>query len=174
MSYPIAVPYKALPSADLGNVTSTASGFLNSASAAIVLPLFPALHLKNRMFEVRAWGRVEGGTTVNFTPSLYFGTSATVANDTLLKSATAAAVDSAKHSWQMVAELVWDADSDKIEGCVYFRIADVAITAQVVTAVISSADPEDNTARGFIISGLFSTSNSGNHAYLDGFQLEID
>jgi len=168
-------PFKGLPSADLGDVVTTAQGFKNAAGAAIVLPLAQASKLKNKLFTVRAWGRVEGGTTVDFTPSLYYGTSAVVANDTLIKSATAAAVDSAKHNWHIEARLVWDADSDKIQGTFTARIAAIAVTALVVNAAISSADPEEDvsTAKGLIISGLFSTTHAGNHAYLDGFELEV-
>ena len=173
MSHVIAIPYKALPSADLGNVTTTAKGFIDANSKAIVLPLMPSGHLKNKLFQVKAWGRANATVAVNFTASLYFGTSATVADDTLMKSSDATALASIKHSWFMIADLSWDATSNKIQGAVYFTIAEV-ITALAATTVISSADPTDDTARGFIISGLFSTSSTGNAAFLDGFQIEVD
>lgn len=166
-------PNAGLPSADLGNVTGTATGFLDKAGNVMILPLPAAALLKRKLFEVRAWGRVTGGTTANFTPSLYYGLSATVASDTIVKAATAAAVDSANHSWSMFAQFVWDDTSDSLQGWVTWRIAGVAITAPVVNANITSADPEANTPQGLIISGLFSASNAGNSAIMDGFQLEV-
>lgn len=165
-------PIQNLPSADLGNVTGTATGFLDQSGNVIICPLPAAGQIKNKMFRLRAWGRVTGGTTTNFTPSLYYGLSATVSSDSIVKAATAAAVDSAAHSWQMVGDFVWDADSDTIQGAITFRIAAVAITALVVTTAIS-ADPQANTPQGLIISGLFSASNAGNIAFLDGFQIEV-
>lgn len=165
-------PNTGLPSADLGNVTGTATGFLDGASNVIVLPLPAGGRLKRKMFKLYAWGRVTGGTTTNFTPSVYYGLSATVGSDTIVKAVTAAAVDSANHSWSIEGSFVWDDTSDRLQGWITSRIAGVAITAPVVVASVT-ADSEANTPQGFVISGLFSASNAGNSAILDGFQLEV-
>lgn len=172
------VPDVPLPSANLGNVTGTATGFLNAGdSKSINLQLPSVNQLKNKRLTLKAWGRVVGGTTTNFTPTLYYTVlplvSDVVANNTIIKAATAAAVDSANHSWELYGSLIWDSTSSKIQGWTTWRIAGVAITAPVVNAVVSSADPAANAPQFLCIAGLFSASNAGNAAYLDGFQIEV-
>lgn len=168
-----AQPLKALPSADLGNA-STIKVFQTSAAAAIVLPVAGASHFKNRRFEVRAWGRVEGGTTTNFTVTLQWGTSATSASNTTVKASSALAVNSEKANWELSGVFVLDGDSLKLQGRVGFRVNDATADAAAVTTEITAVDPTVDTAlQGFVVNGTFSASNSGNHAYLDGFELEV-
>jgi hypothetical protein len=174
----IYTPDVPLPSADLGNVTGTATGFLDSTGAkSINLPLPSVRQLTNKLMRLKAWGRVVGGTTANFTPTLYYTVlplvSDVVSNNTIIKAATAAAVDSANHSWHLEAVLRWDSTSSKIQGTTTWSIAGVAVTALSVNAVISSADSTANAPQYLCIAGLFSASNSGNKAFLDGFQIEV-
>lgn len=164
---------KGLPSADLGNASSI-TAFKTAASAAIVLPLAGASKFKNRRFEVRAWGRVEGGTTGNFTVTLQWGTSATPGSNTTLKASSALAANSEKASWEMQAVFVLDADSQKLQGRAAFRVNDGAVDASAVSTEITALDPTvDSVLQGFVMCGTFSASNAGNHAYLDGFELEV-
>ena len=159
---------------------TTEKVFQDSAAAAVVLPLPSASQLcgadsakSAARFKVVAIGRVEGGTATNFTVKLYYGTSTTVASDTIVEASSARAVDSAKHNWMIEADLTWDSDSNKLQGWGRSEVASLYdVEATIDTAGgITSVDPDASGTLGFVVSGTFSVSNSGNKAYLDSFVL---
>lgn len=147
----------------------------------VVLPLPSASELafgsgvtgKSSMLKVRAWGRVTGGTTTNFTVTLQYGTSLTSGSNTTIEASSARAVDSANHVWAIEAEFVIDAVSDKIQGYGKSMVANLYDAAAALDNSPSSVDVTGNGTLGFVIGGTFSTGNASNTAHLDGFQLEL-
>jgi hypothetical protein len=125
---------------------------------------------KNRLFVVRAWGRVTGGGTTNFTVKLDFGVSNTIATNTTIEASTARAVDSASHNWFIEVKCVWDETSDKIQGVGSSMVANI-FDAWAVLDAVPSADPEASTEYGFTVTGTFSSGFAGNVATLDGLEV---
>lgn len=175
MGHIFSMPLKKLPSKDMGDM-ATEAVFTDAAAAPIILYLTGATHLNNRLFTLKAWGRVTGGTTGNFTLALQYGTSATFTSNTDVFTSTARAVNSESGSWSFIAQFVWDSTSDKLQAiALVVRINDITINAPTVGVEITGIDPNDNSSsRGFVMTGLHSATNAGNHAWLDGFELEID
>ena len=135
-------------------------------------------------FLVRAFGRVTGGTTVNWTPTLYFGRGTTAATNTVMGSLTARAFNSGSGSFYIDANLIWDATSGQISGTVQggngaTLAIDAAalitpVTGQTAAVINTGAPPSVNNMQTFYFSvgGLFSTTNAGNVAYLDYLGVE--
>lgn len=181
---------KQLPSADLnlGGTSTSEKVFTDSAStpAALVLPLdMDALAAANgkkcSIFKIIAAGRVTGGTTTNFTPKLYFGTSTTVASDTAFASGAAVAVNSVSGIWAIEGMFVLDYVSGKIDGYFTNMVSGSTVTltaAAKATATISSSSTPalsftTQSQQGFVLTGTFSGGNASNVAYVDVFQLEM-
>lgn len=127
-------------------------------------------------FVIRAWGRVTGGTTTNWTPSLQFGRSNTFGSNTTLGALTASAFNTASGVWSLKAELFWDATSGQISGSISgFNGATAALVANaLVTPVTGQAPvlPANSQFLYFTVGGLFSATSAANLAYLDGFIVE--
>lgn len=127
-------------------------------------------------FRIRAWGRVTGGTTTNWTPSLQFGRSNTFASNTTLATLTASAFNTASGIWSLDADLLWDATSGQISGVFGGLNGSTAaiIANALITPVTGQAPvlPANSQTFYFSIGGLFSATNASNLAYLDGFEVE--
>lgn len=135
-------------------------------------------------FAVRAGGRVTGGTTTNWTPSLYFGRGLTAAANTLMASLTARAFNTASGVWYLDASLVWDGTSGVISGS--FTGGNGSTVALDAAALITPVTGQTNTVLNlgaglsvnqmgtfyFSIGGLFSATNASNLAFLDYFAVE--
>jgi len=134
--------------------------------------LADANNVSTAMFKVRAWGRVTGGTTTNFTVQLQYGTSATASSNTDIEASTARAVDSASHNWFIEAKLCWDTTSNKIQGCGHAMVANLYDVWAAADNAITSADPDADSEQGFVVTGTFSSGNASNVAVMDGFVLE--
>lgn len=125
---------------------------------------------------VRAFGRVTGGTTTNFTPQLQWGTSATPGSNTDLESGGAVAVNSVSGFWYIDAVLYVDKASGKLNGTSKWGVVGSTVTHTAEAAIdnnITSVDPSGNGTLGFVVTGTFSSGNASNAAYLDGFYLEL-
>jgi hypothetical protein len=137
--------------------------------------------------KVRAAGRVVGGTTTNFTPTIQLGRSTTAGSNTNVASLTAAAFNTASGNFYMEALLVLDPVSGQINGTfegfagsggtqtTTARAAITPITGQAWAAPATSvtgAFATGETVLYFSVAGLFSASNAGNTAFLDTFQVE--
>lgn len=123
------------------------------------------------IFLVRAWGRVTGGTTTNWTPTLQFGRSTTAGTNTTMGSLTARAFNTTSGSWYMTVQLIWDITSGVISGSI--QGGNGATLALDAAALITPVTGQ--TTAGplyFSVGGLFSGTNAGNIAYLDGFEVE--
>lgn len=127
-------------------------------------------------FRIRAFGRVTGGTTTNWTPSLQFGRSPTFASNTTMGSLTARAFNTASGVWSLDCEVVWDCTSGVISGTISgLNGSTAAIDASaLITPVTGQAPvaPANSQTFFFSIGGLFSATNASNLAYLDGFEVE--
>lgn len=77
-------------------------------------------------FVIRASGRATGGTTTNWTPTLYIGQvglnaaypSLTVASNNVVGALTAMAFNSVSGNWKLTADLNWDLVSGQINGTI--------------------------------------------------------
>ena len=127
-------------------------------------------------FRIRAWGRVTGGTTTNWTPSLQFGRSPTFATNTTMGSLTASAFNSVSGVWSIDCELIWDCTSGVISGTLSGLNGSTAaiVASALITPVTGQAPvtPANSQTFFFSIGGLFSATNANNLAYLDGFEVE--
>lgn len=176
-----------LPSAELnlaGTSTST-KVFLNSAGTAVTVLLdkdaFAGPTFKTfSKFRLVAAGRVTGGTTTNWTPTIYWGTSTTTASNTALCTGATVAVNSVSGTWNIEADLEIDNTSTKITGSFSNQTSGSTVTytarAVITNVITASSTPalsfSTQTAQGFCVAGAFSSGNAGNVAYLDVFQLE--
>src|SRR3990167_5249052 len=100
-----------------GGTGTSAIIFSTDGTTPVLLPLPSGEQLasgsgttgRSSRFRVRAWGRVTGGTTTNYTATLYYGISLTASSNTVIEASTARAVDSANHLWEIEVELIVDA-----------------------------------------------------------------
>ena len=138
-------------------------------------------------FRVSAGGRVTGGGTTNFTPTIQFGRSTIAASNTNIGGLTATAFNSASGNWVLDASLLWDATSGQINGTISGVAGSggtqtilapatitpitgqtLAVPATSVTGAYSTGDIQ----MFFSVAALFSASFAGNLALLDFFQVE--
>lgn len=124
-------------------------------------------------FGVRAWGRVTGGTTTNYTVALQAGTSATAGDNTDIEQSTAIAVNSNSGQWFIEARLIWDTTSNTYDGFSRFGVWGSTRTFTDWAAIDNSisADPDGNVALGFVVTGTFSSGHASNVSVLGGFEL---
>lgn len=162
-----------LPS-DAGGASSTSEFQFSKDSSRFILKAPGSDALKNKPIRVKAWGRVTGGTTVNFTAKIDVGSSATIGSNTTIADSGAIAVNSVSGSWLLVAEGVWDATSNKFQGKYHGYVNGTAKTDTIFADVTTpGADPSDEDGLAFTVTGTFSGSNASNAAILDGFELEV-
>jgi hypothetical protein len=168
----------ALPASAFSAYVSYSVYNTNNSTTSQTAPLLSG-HFDNvncARFRLRAYGRVTGGTTTNWTPTLQFGRSPTFATNTTMGSLTASAFNTASGVWSIDAELIWDATSGVISGTIKgLNGSTAAIIAEaLITPVTGQAPvaPASSQTFFFSIGGLFSATNAGNLAYLDGFEVE--
>lgn len=176
----IGMVYRAsfVPGVDLGNVTAeTQFRNLNSAQANLVLPADG--QFTNSWLKLRIAGRVATTSNLTFQVNLYFGTSATIASNTLLLSSGAQTVNTKKTNWHIDVDFFWDGDSNTFCGIGIGQMANGPI-GPTALANVPSANPNIRntlsnaaTAYGFTVTGQFSGSSAGNHAFLDIFNVEL-
>lgn len=123
-------------------------------------------------FKVRAWGRVVTSGTVNFTVSLQYGTSATATSNTDIEDSGATSLASLTTNWAIECTLIWDNDSQVINGFGWSQVNTTKDAETTIDNQITSADPTGTTSVGFVVAGTFGTGAAGNACYLDGFQIE--
>lgn len=124
-------------------------------------------------FMLRAWGRMTGGTTTNFLPQIQSGVSVTAASNTDVTVMTTRAVNSTSSNWWINAELIWDYTSRLLNGS-FTGGGGSAGTLNTPTIITQGTSINYATnGLGFSVSAIFSATNAGNLAYLDGFTLEV-
>lgn len=122
---------------------------------------------------VKASGRVTGGTTTNFTPVIQLGSSITAASNTAVASATARAVNSTSSNWYIEAQFIWDFTSKRLGGAFWAVNGSAQTLDAQATVTAQTAIDWTTSGNGFSVSALFSATNAGNLAYLDGLTLEV-
>ena len=123
-------------------------------------------------FAVRCWGRVVTSGTLNFTASLQAGTSATAASNTDIEDSGATSLASLTTNWSIDAELIWDGDSNRINGSGTTQVHTTLDAWTTIDNSITSYDPDAGTPLGLVVAGTFGTGAAGNKCYLDGFTIE--
>lgn len=150
---------------------------------------------------IRASGRVTGGTTTNFTPTIYIAPlnaavpSLTVGSNTVLGALSAIAFNTASGNWKMSIEITWDLISGQINGLTtgyggsggaqtttastaitpltgYVGVQPLSTLPTTVAANNAQINNGGEVALTFAVGGLFSASNANNIAYLDNFAIE--
>jgi hypothetical protein len=170
--------YAAKKAAVLTNPTAAAT-FLQSDSsskaAAVYIPdqWQTAQTAGSFRFKLKAWGRMTGGTTTNFLPQIQYGVSVTAASNSDFTVMTTRACNSASSNWWIDADAIWDYTSQRLNGSFTGGggSAGTLNTATICTQ-LTSKDLSTN-GLGFTVSAIFSATNAGNLAYLDGFTLEV-
>lgn len=130
-----------------------------------------------RPFQVKAYGTITTGTTTNFTVKLYqvpaaivaAGTAATLANDNLLNSSGAQAVNTTSSNFEMIAELQYDITSKKLTGTVKWSIAGVLVAEAEITLLTTASASESEL--NFLLSTTFSAANAANAAQVQYFEI---
>ena len=173
--------YKApfLASTDLGNATAETQ-FLNARGAQMVLVLPSNNSLASRPFRIRSDGRVSTTTNATFQFTVYFGFSKTLSANTLMFTTNGLTVNALTSNWMLALDLYWDSTSDLITGTAFGQIAN-QIVGPAALANTPSANPNRDSSTtlasgptyGFTATGLFSSSSTGNHAFVDKFALEL-
>jgi hypothetical protein len=170
---------------DLGNATANTQ-FKNSQGTAFLLPMPSDGQFSNHRLRVHLGGRVQTTTNLTFTLNAYigsttvFGTAAAIASNTLLYTSNAVTVNAIRSNYQLDLDLFWDNDAKLICGTGLGQVANQIIGASAL-ANTPTADPNlHNTNNSFqgthysiTVAGLFSGSSTGNHAYLDVFNMEV-
>ena len=161
-----------------GVSSTTETVFTSDGTLAVILPLPTAGQLgagsaPGSMFTVRAWGRVKTSATANFTVALYYGTSTTVADNTKLSDSGAVSLATLTTNWCIEGKFVWDGDSNRINGRCWNMIHGTVEATVVEDNLVTSADPDANATRGFVVSWTFGTGSTTHTVNLDGFQLVL-
>lgn len=175
-----------MPSLDLGNATAEKQ-FLNSQSTAVVLPLQNDGQCSNHRLRGHLGGRVQTTSNLTFALSLYFGSTnvfgaaGAIASNTQLYTSSGLTVNAIKSNFFVDMDFFWDADSKTFCGvCGPGQIANQIIGPSNLVN-IPSADPNlhinsnsfQSVFYGLTVTGLFSGSSAGNHAFLDIFTMEL-
>jgi hypothetical protein len=172
-------PHEKPREANQSGTSTTETAFTSDGTIPVVLDLPTAGELANTngpttaIFKVRAYGRVTGGTTTNFTAVLYSGTSATLSSNTAIETSGAVAVNSISTNWALETTIVWDTTSDEMHGRGWGMVDDTVTAVAALTNSPTSVDPAGDTSLGFVVSWQFSAGNASNAAVLDGFVLEV-
>lgn len=168
-----------VPSAALGNATSETQ-FVDSAGnvLTVYLPMTSKLigqDGKMATFKVKVGGRVTGGTTTDWTAKLYWGNSSTISSNSGIAAPAAFSVVSLSTNWHIEATMVWDATSQKVNGFYQAQISTTTTGPTTLTTAQTGKDltTGDLTTVGFSVTGIFGSTNAGNTAYVDYFDVEV-
>lgn len=168
-----------LPGADNPNITAETQ-LLNGRNTPLALFLPSNGSLANRSFRVRVSGRAQTSTNTTFELRVYFGTSATIASNTLIFDAGAQTVNNATSAFELWLDCQWTGDGKLITGRGAGQMANQIIGPSTLNNTPLSADPNRDSSTflqsgptyGFSLTGVFGASSAGNHAFVDEFALE--
>jgi|SRR6185437_5878543 len=158
--------YSAKRAATLTGNTTAAQLFQTALTPAKDVQLFVPAGAK--LFRIRAGGTATGGTTTNFTPTLYWGDATT----TTLAALSATAYNSASGGWYAQATVAYDSVNSKLHGYTEGFIGTTpTVAANTIITDLSSITSVDGQP--IAIGATFSAANAGNTATLDFFSLEV-
>jgi hypothetical protein len=147
------------------------SGTLQGSSTAT------GIWQNGRPFQLKAYGTITTGTNTNVTLKLYqvpasvvaAGTAGTLANDNLLNSSGAQAVNTTSTNFEMTAELQWDSVSKKLTGTVKWSLGG-ALVAEAEITVLTTATASELELN-FLLSTTFSAGNAANVIQVQYFEM---
>ena|SRR5271165_5368244 len=166
------------PSQDLGNA-ATETFFLNSLGKTAFVNLQTDGQFKNKRFVLNLAGRVATTSNLTFTINAYLGTTGT-ATDKLIFSSGALTCNTKKTNWHLDVNCFWDGDSQLINGSGFGQLDNQQIGSGGLTNVPTLDPSLHNTSNSFqavryivTVSGTFSGSSAGNHAFLDVLEVTL-
>jgi type IV secretory pathway VirB2 component (pilin) len=169
--------YRAQDAASLANPIA-ATVFLN-AKGKTTFPTFVKAPgssiLKGQMFEIIASGRATTGGSLTWLAALQYTANvnliaaATATNNTAFTTLSARTIATTTLAWYMRAVCTWDGTS--IVGQLQGYNAGTIETADAAISAVA-ADLSLETA-GFVVTGIFGTTNAANVCYLDSFLLKV-
>ena len=168
-----------IPSADLGNATIEKQ-FLNARNALLTLRVPSNSLLSNKAFRAHVSGRCTTTSSITFQLRVYFGSSTTIASNTLMFDTGAQLVNGTSQPFRIHIDMAWSSDGLAITGDGTGQIANNFAGPSTLQNIVTSADPnkDANTTLAsqptytLTATGVFGTSNAGNHATIDLFELE--
>lgn len=167
-----------IPSLDLGNASSE-TNFLNSLGQTASLILQTDNQFSNRRFVLNLAGRVATTSNLNFTVNVYLGTKGST-SDTLIFTSGANAVNAKKSNWHLDINMFWDSDAQLINGSGYGQTDNQTVgpsnlqnAPKVDPNLHNSSNSFQGTFYKFTVTGTFSGSSAGNHAFLDVFEVTL-
>lgn len=167
-----------VPSLDLGNASS-ATLFKGSNGATAALNLQTDNQFTNRRFILNLAGRVATSSNLTFTINIYLGTTGTTA-DKLIFASGANTVNTKKTNWHIDLSMFWDSDAQIINGIGSGQIDNNPIGAAGLAGVLALDPNLHNTSNSFqgvfnkfTVTGTFSGSSAGNHAFIDIFEVTL-
>lgn len=170
--------YVAKKAALLTNPTSAATWLQSDNSAKAAAVFVPdqwqdATTAGSFRFNLKAWGRMTGGTTTNFLPQIQFGTSVTAASNTDFTVMTTRAVNSTSGNWWINVDAIWDFTSLLVNGSFTGGGGSAGTLNTPTICTQLTAKNFATNGLGFTVSAVFSATNAGNLAYMDGLTLEV-
>jgi hypothetical protein len=163
----------------LGNASAETT-FKNSLGGVAALPLQTDNQFTNKRFVINAAGRVATTSNLTFQVNIYLGTTGTTA-DKLIYTTSGLTVNNKKSNWHLDLNCFWDSDAQIINGSGFGQIDNQQVGSGGLTNVITldpnlhgSSNSFQNTFYKFTVTGLFSGSSTGNHAFLDILEVTLN
>ena len=158
--------------------STTERFFTTDGTVPVYCPLPTAAQLggpnRGAMFRVRAYGTVSTAASLTYRTRLYYGTSITAADNTLIVDSGAVTVATTTTNWMTEATICWDGNSNIMNGRGWASIANTTSGAATgLFNAVTSADPDADATRGFIMSAEYGTGNVGNTARLLGIDIVL-
>ena len=163
------------PSAEInaGGTSTAEVQFSPSGKTTPLICYLPGSSRLNSVFVIRAVGRVVAGSaTPNFTVSIYYGTSATIGNNTKIATTSTVAIATTKGNFMLTSECYWDSTSQRIQGRMSGFVYATAVAVAINTAAATGVDLTTE-GLGLTITGTFSAGNAGNKAWVDDFYIQL-
>lgn len=158
-AFPAGGPFYLQPFPDAqnfnSNATSSSSGWVNSL-------------VDGRQFKIRVVGLATLAASSTLTLSLYYGSSATVANNTKVATVTTAALAAGTSNFVLESNFLWDSTSQKLNGWFWSDVNNVYTAAAANTAVTSVTA----SSLYFIPSFTYAAGNAGNSVTVREFLSE--
>jgi len=150
------------------------AGVSGSTNAALSNPIEDG-----KWFLIKVVQKITGGTTTNYTPSLYFWNNAntdltTATCDVVILTSTAFAVNSVTQYWAVQAYGFWDSVNAKISGWITGMTSSAGAQAFITPVAwtnVGIASASVNRVQ-FCTGGFFSVSNGANLVTLVEFSID--
>lgn len=174
------VPYfRAKRAANLANPTS-ASVFVQSdaSTKAVVLPMAVDSGATSAAFRIRARGRATTGGSITWLAKFQFTTDttstscATAGNNTDFFTLSARSIATATRYWEIDVKVYWDSTSQRLTGQSNGFNSETIETANAAVTALTGIDLTTRKT-GFVVAGLFGSSNSSNVGTMDDATIEV-